>query len=191
MMEGRAYYAAHSLCTFVAAFIDRFLRFLDRCRLTRMSFLHTHTMFKMLLGQVHGAWVEGEVARLRSENRKLKKVIENKFALQCSSRLFTLKSHLPDHLVENAGRLRSLSFMDAWPFEHFRVLIKKSYGTLSRRLLTKMHETVENTNSALDSGRPESKVREHFLKSSVLRKRECMEGGAGYFLRDGIEMFPG
>lgn len=150
MTERKNYYAVDTVLPFVAAFIDERLGFVERCGLTQMHVFYTEIMIKVLFGQKSGAWVEDELARLRAKIRKLKSVVEKIFSPHCSSRLFTLRFHLLEHAVHYLGRFGSLSFIDARPFKHFNVLIKKFYRMKSGRLSTRMYETVEKMESALD-----------------------------------------
>lgn len=53
--------------------------------------------------------------------------------------------------MDDLERLGGLPFMDAGPFEHLNVLIKKSLWVTSQRLLTRVCETVGNMKSALES----------------------------------------
>lgn len=67
MRERRNYYAADTVCQFVAAFSDKGLDFVVRCDLTLMSVLYTEMVENVSFDQRDGAWVEDELVRLRSE----------------------------------------------------------------------------------------------------------------------------
>lgn len=129
--------------------------------------------------------MEGEPVRFRSEIWKLKIVVGKTFAPYYSSGLFMLELLLLEHLADSLERFGSLLFMDAGPFEHFDVLMKKSCRIKSWRLSMRMHDTVEKTKSALDSmRRPEREVHGGVFGSFVSRNRKCVESGVGYLVRD-------
>lgn len=84
---------------------------------------------------------------LRSETQIFEYVVEEFPASHCPFGLFILGFHLPDHLVENTERFESIYSTDAKPFEHFKVLIKRSYRMTSRRMSTQLQKTLESTGS--------------------------------------------
>lgn len=186
MLEGKDYYAVDMVFPFVAAFIDRSLGFEEKCELTRMNVLYIEIINKVLVDHRDRRWREGELLRLRGEIREFKSVVEGAFASHCPSGLYTLKYHLLDHLVEDLERFGSISFMDAGPFEHFNVVIKQSYRMTSRRLTTRMDETVQRMGSAVDNvRRPRERRNVGGDGASVLKRQKCVEGGGGYLVRDG------
>lgn len=68
------------------------------------------------------------------------------------------------------------------PFEHFNVLIKKSWKMKSRRLSTRIHETVKALSSAVGTvQRPKSAVNGAAAITSVLRKRAARKVVGGRF----------
>lgn len=77
--------------------------------------------------------------------------------------------------------------MNAGPFDHFTVLIKKFYKMTSLRFLTRMHETVENMKGALGSvQRPSREGYGGVSGAPILRKNKCVEEGGGYPVSDGL-----
>lgn len=94
--------------------------------------------------------MESELAKLRSENWKLKSNFEKTYAAHRSAGLLKLKPYSQENRVESLNMLGSLLLMSPGLFEHFSELRKKFYKTKDRRLLTRMHETVEILNNVLD-----------------------------------------
>lgn len=81
-------------------------------------------------------------------------------------------------------------FMNSGPSKHLSLFTKNSYRIMSRRLLTKMHDTVESMGSALNSAqRPGSEVYGENAGASALRKRKCVEGGWGTLESDERGLF--
>lgn len=71
--------------------------------------------------------------------------------------------------------------MSAGPFEHFMVLIRKSFRTKSHRRSTRMHEIVESLGSALDSVRkPGSEIHGGVADASPPRKRSAWRVKEGF-----------
>lgn len=98
---------------------------------------------------------------LRSEIWRSMSVVAKKFSPHCLFGLLKLMFHLLNSLVEAPEKFGKFSFMEAEPFERFYVLVEKSYKIRPRRLLKRIHETLETMSEALASGqRPKAKVRE-------------------------------
>lgn len=94
--------------------------------------------------------------------------------------------------MDESERFGSLLSMDAGPFEHSNELVEKSHRIPSRRLLTRMHRTLEKKRSIPDSvQRLRSEVREDFVGTSVLRKIECSRSGGRYLARHKVCSFLG
>lgn len=92
--------------------------------------------------------------------------------------LFTLKLHTLHRLANDFGQCKSLIFKDAGRFDHLIVPVQKSYRTTSRRLSTRMHETVGSISSALNSvQRTESEEHTGAGVASVLDKRKSVQNG--------------
>lgn len=145
---------------------------------------------KALFENKRGSWVIGELARLRSQIRRLKSVVKMAFGQYCSLGLFHLKCILLNHLLDKLERPESSSFTGAGIFESFNVLTRKLQRITSRRFLSIMVETVESISSAVGSvQRPGSEVHGGVSGSSVLMSRRCVEGSAGYVLREGMCLF--
>lgn len=65
--------------------------------------------------------------------------------------------------------------MKGGPFEHFSLVTKESHRMTPWRLLTRMHETLENINSALDSvQKSESELNGSANGASQLRKKRSV-----------------
>lgn len=80
-----------------------------------------------------------------------------------------------------------MSLIDTRPSEHFTALVKKSTRGKSLRLLTRMHETMQNMSNALDNVRgPGSEIRRAAAAASVSRKIKCVKGGRWYLMSDGV-----
>lgn len=124
---------------------------MEKYDLTSMSVLYTMTVSKTLFDQRDSGWVESEVVRMRSEFWKAESIVEKTFASHCSSSLFMLKFYLLKHLGSDLERFGRLSFTNAELIEHFKVLMKKPYEVISLRLLTILHESVENVRSTRDT----------------------------------------
>lgn len=76
---------------------------------------------------------------------------------------------------------------NADPFEHFNVLIKKSYRMKSRLVLISMHKTMKNMSRALDSmKRIESQEHETVVAVSVPRERKFVESSGGCLVGNGV-----
>lgn len=88
---------------------------------------------------------------MRSKIWKFKSAAEKTFSPHFFSGLLTIKFRLLDHLEDSSGRFGSFSSLRAGAFEHFYVLVKKSHRMTSRRLSTKMHESVEDIKNTLES----------------------------------------
>lgn len=172
MRGGGSYYACDKLFPFVAVFIHSGLGFVKTRKLTRTNVLYTLIMNKMLFDHRNWAWVEVELIRLQLEIWKFKSDVQKIFAPHYSYGLLTLKFYLLHSHVDDFGRFGSFSFMEAEPFEHFGVLIKKCYSMTSRGLSTRMHETVEIMSGTLHSVKsPESEVHGGFVGTFVLKKK--------------------
>lgn len=192
MMEKRNHFAVDTVFQFVAAFIYSSLGFVKRCDLTRIILLCTEVESKVLFDQRGGACVGSEVVRLRSEIWKLKDFFDNIFAPHCSSSSFTLNFHLLDYLLNGFETFVSFRFLDARPSEHCGVLIVKSCEMESRRLLSRMHETVENmTRAPYIMPRPECEVEEGVSSAAILEKRMFVGDGGRYLLSDCVCLFFG
>lgn len=70
-------------------------------------------------------WVDGKLSRLESETEKFNSVAGRVFVPHCTSWLYTSKSRLPDHLLEDLERLEGMSFTDEAPLEHFNVVVRQ------------------------------------------------------------------
>lgn len=112
--------------------------------------------------------------------------------LICSPDLGTLKFQLLHHPVGSLQRSKSFWFMDAGPFAHFHVLAKKSYRMTSGWVSMRMHDTVENFSSALDSvQRSGSELHGNFVGVTALKKQNCVECGGGGLERDEVCLYSG
>lgn len=131
--------------------IDRKFGCVDSCGLTRMNPLYTEMMNSVRSDHRFGAWAEFELLRMRSVPRKLQSVVKESPAPHYSSKVFALESCLSDQALDGLDRFESFSGLHVRPFEHFIALIKKSCKITSPQLLTGMHKTVKNMNTALDS----------------------------------------
>lgn len=80
----------------------------------------------MRFGQKGGAWMEGEVVRLRSEIWRFKRFFEMTCAPHWSPSLSVLRLQFLNHLVEDSGSLGSLASMKMRRLDRFNVLIKSS-----------------------------------------------------------------
>lgn len=125
MTEMTHSYASDAPFPCSAAFIHRFLGFMERCDLDSMIVLYTEVVRKLYLRHKNEAVPQGELAWLRPDNRELNSVNENTFAPQCSSDLFAMKFHYADHAVDNVNRFRTFSLMKATLFVHFSVCMSK------------------------------------------------------------------
>lgn len=86
-------------------------------------------------------------------------MLQDKFVLQCSWGLLTLKLHLLDYLTNDSKRLGSSLITNAGSLEHSCVHINKSHKMKSLRLLTESHKTAENMTSAMDIvQRPDTEI---------------------------------
>lgn len=132
-MERKNHYALGKLLPFVAALIERSTDSVNRCGFTRMHVLYTEILNKVPFDQRGGAWMQGELARLRSETGKLKSLVEKKFEPLFSSSLFPPRFHILGRHVDDLERFGCSSVMNARPFKQFNVLIKKCYRTKSQR----------------------------------------------------------
>lgn len=77
---------------------------------------------------------------LRSRIRALNRVVERVPALHCPSGLYTLKFHLPKHLVKYLDTFASIHSTKTRPFEHLNLFIKQSYRLRSPLLSTRMQD---------------------------------------------------
>lgn len=109
-----------------------------------------------------------------------------------SSGFFLLKFYNLEHVFGDLDESGSFLSREGEPFERFNVVIENSYRMTSSRLSTTVDKIVENMRIALNSvqiyGR---EVQESWGVESVLRKGQYVEGGEGYFVRDGMSLFLG
>lgn len=68
---------------------------------------------------------------LRSEIEEFTRNVQRVFGQHCTSKLYTLKFHLPGHLVEGVERFGNMPSTDAALFEHFSALTKHSCGSFA------------------------------------------------------------
>lgn len=114
-------------------------------------------------------------------------MVKKTFAPRCSSDLFTLRFHFLGHLENDLEKLGLLWFMEAGRFRHFYVLINESYWMKLGRLLTRRHETAENTSIALDCvQRSGSGLHAGAVHAFVLKKTECVERDGGCLVLAGV-----
>lgn len=64
------------------------------------------------------------------------------FHKHCDSGLYTLKTHVLDHIVEDIWRIGTLSAMNTGPYAHFNVHIKYGYKGALQGGGTKMMEMI-------------------------------------------------
>lgn len=91
-----------------------------------MELQYSDIVSKVLADHRDDIWMERELMMMRSELEEFKRIVETAFVKKCPSGLCTLNCHLLDRRVENLELSESISFTDRKPFEHFKVLIKKS-----------------------------------------------------------------
>lgn len=130
---------------------DRSLLFLESCDFSWLNALYTGMLHNVLFDHRDRSWVEGELMSLRSKIWEFRIVVENMFVLHCSSKIFTLSFHLFDHAVENLDRIGSFQFGIAGLVEHFIMSMKNPSTMTSWRLSARMHVTVEEISSVLQS----------------------------------------
>lgn len=145
-----------------------------RENLTGISLFYTGIVHKVLLDQRERAWVERELAKLRSEIRDLKIAYEKTVATQCWSHLFALRLHVLNRRVKDLKSTRDLFLTNAGPLRHSTVLLTKSSNMKSPRFSPRMHETLNSLSIALHRvQKAEGRVHEGVGGASVLRKRRC------------------
>lgn len=88
---------------------------------------------------------------LRSEIWNFKNAVEVTFAPHCSTGLLKMTFHPSNYPASDLKRFRSLRLSDAGHFSQRDLLTRKSYRMRSRRLSTRLYETVENMSGALNS----------------------------------------
>lgn len=180
MMKERAYCATDAVVPVFAAFIDENPGFMKKSDLILMTVVYTEMENRVLFDHGDKAQVQDALGRLRPETRKFKSVVGNAFVPHHKFGFLTLQALILDLLVEDLGRIGSLSSTDAGPSENFDVLIKHSCRMESQRRSTRMNKTVYGTTSAPDKvQKPESEIQRDVLGASVLWKGKYVEGSRG------------
>lgn len=59
--------------------------------------------------------------------QKFKVLLEQKLKKNCERSLYTLKFQMEDHVLENSERFGSVYGLDASPFQHVDVYMKRAY----------------------------------------------------------------
>lgn len=147
-MERKYCYAVETVFPLFSAFSEKSRGIAGREDCTRIRMLYIDRANRVLIDYRGGTWVEDKLVGLRSETRESRSVVKETSAPHCLLGWLTLKLHLLDPSVDDLERFESLSSMDTGLFEHFSMLLKKSYKMKSRRLPTRMHETMESLSSA-------------------------------------------
>lgn len=75
----------------------------------------------------------------------------------CDSYLYTLKLHLPDHMVERIQKSEMFSVLDRVLHAHFNVYIKHPYRATLQRRRTRVIETVNKIDKNLERRQPYKK----------------------------------
>lgn len=104
-----------------------------------------------------------------------------------SPSIFTPKVRVPRLLVEILRKFASWQSTDESSFEVFNAQLGQLFRAMSQRFLTRMHETVQNITSTLESRqRFQSGVHRGVAGAGVLKKRVCAEHGRRDRVRDGL-----
>lgn len=152
-----------------------------------MSSQYSRIANKVLVDHRAETLVEEKLMMLRCEIEEVKRLFERARASHCSLGFCTLTLHLLDNLVEDLERFGSTSSTDARPPEHINVLIKQSYKMTSRWLPTRLQNTVQNTGSAMQNvQKAEDGEAAAQCGEAVLNKRQRLEKGRGYLVRDAV-----
>lgn len=149
--------------------------------------LYTGIIGIVLFDDKCAAYVENELARLRSEISSFKNVAEIQFPFHWSSDTPTSNFHLLHSVLDDLEGLGRFSFTNAAQFEHFNMLIKHCHRMTSHRFSTRIHETLQNMSSVLHNVlRPESRVHGDIAGAYVFRKWKCEVNGEGCLVGDGV-----
>lgn len=128
-------------------------------------------------------WVEGKLPKLQSGIEEFNPGLRRVFAPHCVSGSYTFKFHRLDHPVENLKRFGDMSCTDEAPFERLNKLIERSYRMTSRRLSTRMQETVLNMKNALFRvQRSEDGVDMSRSGAAVSKKQQRLESEGEYLV---------
>lgn len=71
------------------------------------------------------------------------------FGAHCDNGQNILKLHLLDHHVDYLERFRTVHVLSASPYEPYNFVMKKAYGSTSKRRQARKSDTVRNLDSAL------------------------------------------
>lgn len=107
-----------------------------------------HTLCSNLLGKGHAGldelfWTEAEPQYLNCEMSHFHKIMVDTLAKHCSTKLFTSKFYLLEHIVEDFQRSGTLFDLDSSLLEHYNLHISISYCRASISMKTRMEESLK------------------------------------------------
>lgn len=112
----------------IGAYIDHDAGFHYDADLTGVRRMYSDMVSRVVSQNYVQGWSVEELEKLRRDFRAFKHMVVNMFSSVFSSRLFTLKFHLLDHLVEDISRSGGISAMDASPYKQFNTTMKSHYA---------------------------------------------------------------
>lgn len=94
------------------------------------------------------------------------------FEDHCKRGFLTMKFHVLDHLCDNLKKFPSIQFLDASPYEHYKVLLERAYCRTSMRRATRIRKTASALKAALDGMKMKERdpVR---IDRSLVRQGDC------------------
>lgn len=166
MLEGKDFKCLDMVFPFVAAYIDRVTGYQDNAPLTDICTSYTTLMQDLLYDNTSTGWSRDMIADITHRISLLKSKCVHTFEKHCEHGIHTLKFHLLDHVVEDLSKFGGLNILDASPYEHFNTFFKQSYRSTSKRIATRMDETVTNMAPTICTLR-QSSHHETFMKRGL------------------------
>lgn len=143
MLVGNKNRSQNIFFQFVAAFLTWCIGMSWRLIATTLHTLYSGLWQMVYVGSRKFSQTKSGLKYLNCKTIHLKKVVVDTIAKDCCILLFTLKSRLFDHIVEDFCMFGTLSVSDSSPFENCNVHIKTLHFETPKSMKSRMEETAK------------------------------------------------